>query len=375
MTPPLRRLALWEQFRCRGPDCEATCCAGWTVPVEDGDRSRWIAAGNQTALEAVIDGPAGPQMRLTCRSGASQGQCAMLTAEGWCGLQQRGGEPALPYACTVFPRVPRRWPDAVEVSASMACPEVARLVYADSGSLRWQAAVPQDVPRQRVVADTRPPAEQQAARRIQAWLLGIVSEEHTPLHDRLLRIIAAVVPLQGPAPADVVALAARLGSLPPTWRADVAAWSLRLPVELALAWIDGALGARLAVEGLADLGRRVGRLADRASEVKAAAVAHRALVEPLFTQHLRYLLVESVPAGEPVSWLQTVLLHACAVRACALALPDPPSDADGWCARVAEISWRFARDVEHAVGGAEASPWTAPASLRTAGGLVLLAAV
>lgn len=371
--PPIRRLALLDRFQCTGPACVATCCAGWRIAVDPTERERWAAEGRGALVAAVVEDTHGLFMDQDTRG------CKALTVEGWCGAQQAGGEPALPYACTVFPRVPRRWPDAVEVSATMGCPEIARLALADDGALAWVAADASAVPRRRVIVEGRPEAEQAAARRVVAALSEGLGDARWPLRTRLLQLIAAVLPLEGPAPETFTALEARLRALPPTWRTDAVAWraTLDVPLPAALAWIDGALADRLRPShgGLGTLGRRVGRLADRAEQV--ARLRPTPEVDALALRHLRYLLVEQSTLGAPVTWLQTLLLHAAAVRAFVLAHPDASAATDeaSWQRVFVDVAWRFARDVEHASrDGSAVSAWTAPATLRTVGALAILAA-
>ncbi|AKQ63372.1 Lysine-N-methylase [Myxococcus hansupus] len=120
------------RFRCLAQDCEDTCCAGLVVPVSE-DRLKRLR-------DAVAGGPDAERVDAFIRQepGAApgdeaviakreDGHCVFLDARKTCSLHRAYGEPALPDACATFPRVATRWSQGLEVTGSLACPEVARL--------------------------------------------------------------------------------------------------------------------------------------------------------------------------------------------------------------------------------------------------------
>ena len=121
------------RFRCLADTCEDTCCAGLVVTVS---QARWthlraaVAGGPDAArVEAFIrpDEGSGPGAEAAVIAKREDGHCAFLDARKLCSLHGAYGEAVLPDACATFPRVATRWSERLEVTGSLACPEVARL--------------------------------------------------------------------------------------------------------------------------------------------------------------------------------------------------------------------------------------------------------
>lgn len=121
------------RFRCLAEACEDTCCAGLVVTVS---QARWthlraaVAGGPDAArVEAFIrpDEGSGPGAEAAVIAKREDGHCAFLDARKLCSLHGAYGEAVLPDACATFPRVATRWGERLEVTGSLACPEVARL--------------------------------------------------------------------------------------------------------------------------------------------------------------------------------------------------------------------------------------------------------
>lgn len=122
-----------SRFQCIGAACEDHCCHEWDVLV---DETHYRAI--EGALGALPDGSGAVDaaMRLT-RDGQPafalmvlrpDRSCSMLDADRLCSIQRRWGEPLLPDVCAVYPRAAARIGDRVELSGSVSCPEVARLL-------------------------------------------------------------------------------------------------------------------------------------------------------------------------------------------------------------------------------------------------------
>lgn len=132
----VRMPAYLTRFACIGPACEDTCCSGYAVNV-DAESYRRLKA-----LPMAGDGDPGATLRRHLRRQPpearteatfaviellSNGCCPLLTAERLCGLQSAFGEGLLPNACATYPRTFVQVDDAIQLAATLACPEVARL--------------------------------------------------------------------------------------------------------------------------------------------------------------------------------------------------------------------------------------------------------
>lgn len=112
------------RFRCLAEACEDTCCSGLRVPVDAGwaERTDPLVRGTDFEAEATT---ASRQGFIEMRG---DGSCPFLGAERLCGLQKNFGARALPSICASFPRTTWTAPQRTQLSGTLACPEVARLV-------------------------------------------------------------------------------------------------------------------------------------------------------------------------------------------------------------------------------------------------------
>jgi lysine-N-methylase len=69
--------------------------------------------------------------------GFREGACTMLDDDAFCAIHKVGGEEILPDICAAFPRIIRRAGNDVEMTAAMACPEIARMVMLDDDACEW----------------------------------------------------------------------------------------------------------------------------------------------------------------------------------------------------------------------------------------------
>ncbi|MEN2979435.1 flagellin lysine-N-methylase [Tistrella bauzanensis] len=124
-----------DDFACIGAACSDTCCAGWSMQVDDATLARWqgvFTAAEQSAM-TMVDADAG---RVMARA-PSTGACVKLD-QGWCAIHRSHGHEMLSKACAAFPRRVTTDIDGVRRKiAQLGCPEVVRLaVAAGSGAGR-----------------------------------------------------------------------------------------------------------------------------------------------------------------------------------------------------------------------------------------------
>ena len=116
-----------EKFRCLGADCEDTCCVGWGMQVTQQTVDQYAAQAPQL-LDAVVEVEGGYIMK---RDPATD-YCVKFD-KGWCGIHRDYGAEFLGDACHFFPRVTRGVGEQVLVTATLSCPEIARLMlYGDT---------------------------------------------------------------------------------------------------------------------------------------------------------------------------------------------------------------------------------------------------
>ncbi|KFE66244.1 flagellin lysine-N-methylase [Hyalangium minutum] len=137
------------RFRCIAERCEDTCCAGWRVPMSEA-RLRHLqqtVAGTPDAarVEQLVQlnpFPINPKEHALI-SLQENGDCSFLDPDRLCSLQRRHGETVLADPCFTFPRAFTYWGERLEVAASLACPEIARLALLSEDALELVPAPPE----------------------------------------------------------------------------------------------------------------------------------------------------------------------------------------------------------------------------------------
>lgn len=129
------RTALMPQymtkFACIGSACEDTCCAGWTVAVDKDTYKKYKKIKNsplkQQFDENVKRNRRDPSDLTYGKITMDNGACSFLNKEQLCSIQLNHGPELLCNTCTVYPRTLYQVNGVIEKSATMSCPEVARL--------------------------------------------------------------------------------------------------------------------------------------------------------------------------------------------------------------------------------------------------------
>lgn len=128
MTTELRLAAL-AHFTCLGKDCPDNCCSDpWDIRVDPPTLDRWrtVPDGDRLLGNVVPETRRGEQVHLLRRD--ATGRCLHLTPERLCGMQLALGPGMLPDVCRAYPRVNVGTGGTEIASATLSCPEIARLV-------------------------------------------------------------------------------------------------------------------------------------------------------------------------------------------------------------------------------------------------------
>lgn len=132
-----------KNFQCIGSKCEDTCCSGWKVIVDE-KTYRKYRKSNHPILKTDF------QKKITRqRSDKSSknfakikmkenGDCSFLTNEKLCGIQLNLGEEYLSNTCSIYPRIVNKIDESIEKSASMSCPEAARIALLDPNKMEFE---------------------------------------------------------------------------------------------------------------------------------------------------------------------------------------------------------------------------------------------
>ncbi len=121
-----------KDFQCLGDKCEDTCCKGWGMQVDEPTIARYEAFAPEL-VDAVTSGEAAHIMKRDPETD----HCIKYD-KGWCGIHADRGSDFLGDACHFFPRITRQMGEKIHQTASLSCPEVARLALLSEPEKNWE---------------------------------------------------------------------------------------------------------------------------------------------------------------------------------------------------------------------------------------------
>lgn len=122
-----------KEFQCIGSACEDTCCAGWRVLVDKETFKKYRNTKHPemkvSLKENVKRNRAGNSDEEYAKINMdNSGNCTLLDENRLCKIQTELGPEFLSDTCAIYPRTLNLVEGVVEKSATLSCPEVARLV-------------------------------------------------------------------------------------------------------------------------------------------------------------------------------------------------------------------------------------------------------
>ena len=114
----------YKEFKCTADKCEDTCCAGWQIVIDDKalnkyKRVRGKFMGRMLCSVNWKDG--------TFRQDKEK-RCAFLNDNNLCDMYTNLGEASLCRTCKMYPRHIEEFEGVREMTLSVSCPEVARIL-------------------------------------------------------------------------------------------------------------------------------------------------------------------------------------------------------------------------------------------------------
>jgi lysine-N-methylase len=146
MTTIRKRAALTPQymndFSCIGSECEDTCCIGWNVSVDKSTYKRYKKSRNfelKTLFDKKISRNRSKSSEVDYAKIKMEKDlsCPFLTEEKLCNIHANLGEEFLSNTCATYPRSTNRINGVVERSATMSCPEAARLALLNPKGIQF----------------------------------------------------------------------------------------------------------------------------------------------------------------------------------------------------------------------------------------------
>jgi len=121
-----------SSFNCIGSACEDTCCAGWNVDIDQATYQKYQGVHDpelaQQLKQSLVkrEDPKSSDHYAAIKMDQN-GACPFLDPEKMCSIQKKLGPTYLSATCDVYPRIRSSFNDHYRYSATLSCPEAARL--------------------------------------------------------------------------------------------------------------------------------------------------------------------------------------------------------------------------------------------------------
>ena len=114
----------YEEFECIADKCEDTCCAGWQIVIDKESMQKYkkIRSDFRKRMLKSVNWFGG-----TFRQDKDK-RCAFLNENNLCDLYLAQGENGFCKTCREYPRHTEEFEGVREITLSLSCPEVARIV-------------------------------------------------------------------------------------------------------------------------------------------------------------------------------------------------------------------------------------------------------
>lgn len=123
----------YDKFECIADQCPDTCCAGWQIMIDD------------TSLEhyAKTDAPFGLRLRnsIDWEEGSFlqyNGRCSLLNEYNLCDLYLELGPDSLCDTCRMYPRHTEEYDGLRELSITLSCPAAAKIILGCQEKVRFE---------------------------------------------------------------------------------------------------------------------------------------------------------------------------------------------------------------------------------------------
>ncbi len=114
----------YKQFHCVADKCEDTCCAGWQIVIDKKSFAKYKKVRGKFMGRMICS--------INWRNGTfcqdKEKRCVFLNENNLCDLYINQGEKSLCKTCRLYPRHIEDFEGVKEITLSVSCPEVARIL-------------------------------------------------------------------------------------------------------------------------------------------------------------------------------------------------------------------------------------------------------
>lgn len=114
----------YKEFHCVADQCEDTCCAGWQIVIDEKTLEKYKKIPG--SFGRILRRKVNWFTKTFCQD--KEKRCAFLNECNLCDLYLHEGEKGFCKTCRLYPRHIEEFEGVREISLSISCPEVARLL-------------------------------------------------------------------------------------------------------------------------------------------------------------------------------------------------------------------------------------------------------
>lgn len=172
----------YHKFQCIASECPATCCAGWQIVIDKKMLKKYGA----------FKGPFGSRLAnsISWEDGTFEqysGRCAFLNEKNLCDIYLEAGPDMLCQTCRKYPRHMEEFDNEREISLSLSCPVVARMLVSRETPVRFLSGEDQRREREDGAFDFFLYSALQDCRKV---MLTVLQDRRQPIKFRMAKVLA-----------------------------------------------------------------------------------------------------------------------------------------------------------------------------------------
>lgn len=123
----------YKEFQCTADQCEDTCCAGWQIMIDRKSLRNYgkVTGDFRKKMFRSVD-----WMKGSFRQDKDK-RCAFLNENNLCDLYANLGKKSLCRTCRLYPRHVEEFENVREITLSVSCPEVAKILMGREEPVRF----------------------------------------------------------------------------------------------------------------------------------------------------------------------------------------------------------------------------------------------
>ena len=130
-----RTASFYKEFHCIGGICEDSCCENWEIDLDEASLKRYMKEKGQFG-KRIRDNTKTKERQFILNGT----RCPFLNEDNLCDIYIEMGEDCLCETCTNFPRHVEEFENLKEISLTMSCPEVSRIMLSKKQKIMFEYA-------------------------------------------------------------------------------------------------------------------------------------------------------------------------------------------------------------------------------------------